>query len=165
MIKIFILCSVLILTFASDGFSQSKHSRAANKVAGRLSKLIGLVDNGKRQYLSGCGCSLMPASMRRGQKYYFLTELDDAIGKKAWMNIDGRVVKLSLKSTTARASGERKGSIFTQVYKGGGVAARIVFVVTKENPPGGEVTFYSAVIKVTKGNRTQTVKAIGDCGC
>lgn len=164
MIKIFILCSVLILTFASDGFSQSKRSSAAKKVAAGQSKLIGLVGDDKSRNISGCGCYLKPASTPDEQRYYFLTVSGDD-GFTAWMNIDGRDVKLSLESTTARPEHEHKGDTTTEVYKGGGATVQVILVITEEIPPGGKIIFHSADIKVTKGKRTQTVKAVGDCGC
>lgn len=129
--------------------------------------LIGLVDNSEYKYLDGCGCSVWQQSRSQNLKhhYYLLTELGSAIGKTAWMNIDGRVMKLNLLSTTRPSGKERKGSSFTEVYRGGGVTARLNYVVTTPNRPGGEVTKYAITITVTKGDRSQTVKAIGDCGC
>jgi hypothetical protein len=139
-------------------------SRASSQ-SGR--ELIGLVDNSEFQYLSGCGCSIWPQSRSQNLRhhYYLLTELGSDIGKIAWMNIDGRVMKLSLLSTTRPSGRERKGSTFTEVYRGGGVTARVNFTVSTPNKPGGEVTKYNIAITVTKGDRSQTVRATGDCGC
>jgi hypothetical protein len=129
-------------------------------------ELIGLVDNSDFRYLDGCGCSVQPPSKGRNQRdhYYLLTELGDATGKRAWMNIDGRVTALSLSSTTGPAP-KRRGSKFTEVYKGGGATARLTYTVSSPSRPGGEVTKYTVTITVTKGNRSQTVRAVGDCGC
>lgn len=55
--------------------------------------------------------------------------------------------------------------MFTETYRSGDVTARVTYVVTSPNRPGGEVTKYSATITVTKGNRSQTVRASGECGC
>lgn len=129
--------------------------------------LIGLVDNSEFRYRDGCGCSLFPPARGRNSRhhYYLLTELGSALGKRAWMNIEGRTVPLSLLSTTRPSGQERKGSRFTEVYRGGGATARITYVVARPTMPGGEVTQYSATITVRKGDQIQTVRATGDCGC
>lgn len=158
-VALFLLAGLLISSHALRT-ATAKNARAVSQ------ELIGLVDNSDFRYLDGCGCSVEPPSKGRNQRhhYYLLTELGDATGKRAWMNIDGRVTALSLSSTTGPAP-NRRGSKFTEVYKGGGATARLTYTVSRPNRPGGEVTKYAVTITVTKGSRSQTVRAVGECGC
>jgi hypothetical protein len=152
-------------TQASEGIGRQSVSSPRGSSSGSQG-LIGLVDNSDYRYRDGCGCSLWPSPRDRNLRhhYYLLTSLGDTIGKRAWMNIDGRVRALSLLSTTGPAP-NRRGSKFIEVYRGGDVTARITYIVSNPNKRGGEVTKYSATITVTKGNRSQTIRAVGDCGC
>ena len=126
-------------------------------------RLIGLVDDSSFRYRDGCGCGLRP-SLARPHNFYFLSEYVDALGKTAYMNIDGRTIPLSLFSTT-RPARVRKGSRHTEVYKRYGATARITYIVTTPNRPGGEKTEYSATITVEKGGRSERVRGVGGCGC
>jgi hypothetical protein len=128
--------------------------------------LIGLLDNSNYRYLDGCGCYIKPASASRNSNlYFFLAEIVNPNGQRRWMNIDGRVITLNLVGSTEPSKRKRRGSAFTETYRSGDVTARITYVVTSPYRPGGEVEKYSVTIIVTKGNRSQTVKAVGECGC
>lgn len=146
---------ILALLLPSPIFPQKLRSARAVTPRGSSSPnqgLIGLVDNSDYRYRDGCGCSLFPSSRGRNLRhhYYFLTETGNALGKTAWMNVDGTTVRFSLLSTTKPSGRERKGGKFTEVYRGGGITAR---------------TGYAATITVPQGDRNQTVRAAGDCGC
>lgn len=161
----FIIAAFLISTFAGESITAQRTRRQVSASSGQ--GLIGLVDNSDFRYRDGCGCSLFPSSCGRNLRhhYYLLTETGNALGKTAWMNVDGTTVQLSLLNTTKPSGRERKGGKFTEVYRGASVTARINYVVTKANVPGGEVTQYAATITMTRGDRNQTVRAVGDCGC
>ena len=87
----------------------------------------------------------------------------------AQMNIDGQDVMLRLVRQRARAGGPlRVGQRSVEEYEGEGVRVRVVSTITKVCPrdePTCETLSKSAVITVTKGGRTRTVKASGGCGC
>ncbi len=165
MMKQFALCLVLILLFTVNSLAQSKRQNPSTKSASKLT--IGMVDNSDYRYLDGCGCSIWSASRGRelSHHYYLLTELGSAIGKTAYMKINGQVLKLSLLSTTRPSGKERKGTKFTEVYRGGGVTARVNYVISRASGRGEEVTKYAITITATKGDSSGTVSAVGDCGC
>lgn len=127
---------------------------------------IGAVDNSNYRYLDGCGCYLKaPSASRNSHSYIFLAKIANPNVNRAWMNIDGRVMALNFISSTQRPGRIRRGSTYTETYRSGDVTARVTYVVTSPSRPGGEVAKYSATITVTKGGRSQTVKAVGECGC
>lgn len=120
--------------------------------------LINEIRNGS--VLDGCGCYMK----RQGKtSYVLLGEITD--NRRAWMNIDGRDVRLTFVSSTHPARPLRRGDRFVQKYSIDGVIVEVTLMVTAPSPPEGEVTKYAATIKVTKNNRTQTVRATGECGC
>ncbi len=127
---------------------------------------IGTVDNRNYAYRDGCGCSLAsPSASKNSTSAIAFTELDnESSPSRAWLNIDGRVTTLKFVSSTQKSNQRlRKGSSYTKTYRSGDVTARITYVVTSI----GEIesTNYTATIVVTKGKRSKTVKAIGECGC
>jgi serine/threonine protein kinase len=121
--------------------------------------LIGMVDNSGGRYAEGCGCYISSAKQSRNQQdyYYFLYDYE-----AAYMKIEGQVVKLSQLSTTEPKRELRKGDSFTEVYGGGGITAHVNYTVSGR---GYEHTEYKITITVKKGNSSQTVTAIGSCGC
>lgn len=127
---------------------------------------IGTVDNSNFAYLDGCGCYFKsPSAAKNSSSAVFLAEIANPNVNRAWVSIDGRVTTLNFVSSTRRSGRERRGERFTETYRSGDVTARVTYVVTKPSPPGGEVTKYAATVVVTKGTRSKTVKAVGECGC
>ncbi|MGB7208646.1 MAG: hypothetical protein WBD27_08300 [Pyrinomonadaceae bacterium] len=113
--------------------------------------------------VQGCSCSL-----RKTKAYGQYAFLCDYEKKFAWMNIDGRDVKLNFVGTTQkqrRTRAERLGDRFTDTWRSGNLTVSINHVVTDAAAPGEEVTEYGVMIKVSRDGRTQTVKGFGDCGC
>lgn len=145
-------CLALILTWAMSGVAFSQESQPTLR--------IGFLNNNKYQYLDGCGCYL-GTSLAANAHYIFLAELD---GSRAWIKIDNAVVALKMTNTTYKSQ-RKKGERYTETYESKGVQVRVTYVITRPCPPEGEVTGFSATIQVTKGLRTRTVWAVGDCGC
>jgi hypothetical protein len=117
-----------------------------------------------------CNCTLYLPERRRGvdevEVRMVFTEAD--LKGQAQMNIDGADVMLRL-VRRARVSGTlRVGQRFVEEYEGEGVRVRVVSTITEvcpRNEPTCETLSKSAVITVTKGGRTATVRASGGCGC
>ncbi len=84
------------------------------------------------------------------------------------MNIDGRDVRLTRISMTGYGKDEKVGTRNTEKYTApGGISVGLTKVTTKVCKPGEEsceTTYYSVTLTVKKGTRTQTLKAIGECG-
>lgn len=109
-----------------------------------------------------CGCSFAHETGSRG--YTFTSDVE---GKTAWMNIDGKDVKLKLAHSTGSRV-HRMGSRYVQTYEAEEVRVLIVMVVNRMCIPYSsecETTGYDVTITVRKGSRRQTVKAKGQCGC
>ena len=120
--------------------------------------LIGFVQPEHVAY--GCNCDYR----FKGDSSRFLYS-SDIDGKTAWMNIDGHDVKLRLLSSPRPAGTARKGQQFTSDYAARGVTVRIANTVTRVLEDGDELTDYAATITVIKGNRKQTIRVVGECGC
>ena len=124
---------------------------------------IGTVNNSNYAYLDGAGCYFKsPSASKNSESYIFLAEIGRE-PNRMWINVDGRVTTLKFVSSTWKDNQRlKKGSRYTETYRSGDVTARITYVVTKM----GEIESadYAATIVVTKGNRSKTVKAVGECG-
>jgi hypothetical protein len=117
--------------------------------------------------VDGCGCYFQfPAQWKNKQsdKYVFMEGIDD---EGAWMNIDGKDVKLELVSTSNESNGE-VGSRSNKKYKAKGIAVQVDYVITRICKPDDEQcesTDYDATFTVTKAGRKRVIKAKGVCGC
>ena len=118
-----------------------------------------------------CNCTLYLPERRRGvddvevRMVFTVADLRD----QAQMNIDGQDVMLRLVRRRARAGGPlRVGQRSVEEYEGGGARVIVTSTITEVCPPDEptcETLSKSAVITVTKGGRTRTVRASGGCGC
>jgi hypothetical protein len=139
-------CFAIILLLAINNLAQSK---------------IGNIKN--TNVVEGCSCSLQ---MRKtSNRYVFLSDYEK---RSAWMNIDGRDIKLSFVSTTEKRRATRparKGDRFTDRWSGGGVEVKIDYVVTAPMTRDKEYVDYGVTITITKNGKTQIAKASGNCGC
>lgn len=93
---------------------------------------------------------------------------DESNSKDALMNIDGRDVRLRFVSETKPKGKVKLGSRYTSRYQSGDVTVDVVQIITWLCPPKDdscEVTKYSVTLTVKKGNRTQVVRGVGECGC
>jgi hypothetical protein len=118
--------------------------------------------------VEGCGCYFqLPAEHRkkRSDKYVFMEEIGD---EGAWMNIDGRDMKLKLIGSTKGWVGG-VGTRSHERFRASGIAVRVDFVVTgvcRPDDESCESTDYDATFTVTKAGRKRTIiKAKGICGC
>jgi hypothetical protein len=132
-------------------------------VTAQQRNLVGVLRMSNRA--DGCGCyfSFNKADDQARRLMFF--ESDQNMG--IWINIDGRDTRLGLvrKSKVNRL---RVGSRLTSQYAAGDVTVDLVKTVIWVCPPRDEsceITKYSAVFTVRKGNRTQVVRAVGSCGC
>jgi hypothetical protein len=153
--KHLLICSLVLLCLTSIFVPTFRAQNSELK--------IGTINNRNGTYLDGAGCYLKSPSTSGNSNYYiFLSEMGRD-SNRGWLNINGRISTLKFVSSTWRSSQRlRKGSRFTETYRSGDITARITYVVTKM----GEIESaeYVATIVVTKGNRSKTVKAIGECG-
>ena len=168
--QVFAVVFTLLFPVVGNGQSLKIPQGGNQSMPGRSpasSKLkIGFVYNTNSRYVAGCGCYLGPPSATsESGSLVLLAEIASTNVNRAWMKIDGRVTTLRFVSSTYRPGRDGMGSKFTTVYRGDDVTARVNFVVTNPNVPGGEVTGYAATITVIKGNRRGIVKAVGECGC
>jgi len=128
--------------------------------------MVGIIKNS--DVMQGCGCYFNPATEtnRGSTRYVFLASLE--AGQNAWMNIDGKDVKLRLIKSVDPKGQIKVGKRSTGQYASGDIVVNVEKVVTGVCPPKDEdceVTDYEATISITKGNRAQTAKAKGGCGC
>jgi hypothetical protein len=116
----------------------------------------------------GCGCYFQYRGTPKNEQYYlFFSSIEDA-EKAAWMNIEGRDVKLKLTRKRDPTGRMRVGSKSTRRYVAGDISVEATYIATKvceRDDEACESTDYSATFAVRKGIRVQVVKAVGGCGC
>lgn len=138
---------------------------------GQKRKLVG---NLKFKTGWACAISLKFAGQSAdSSKEIFNSSLVDQ--NDTWMNIDGKDVQLEFVSRSKPTKpdgkgGELIGSRTTEKYAAGNINVEIVFTVRWLCPndsvaEGCESIIYTAVFKVRKGKRRQTVRAEGIAGC
>jgi hypothetical protein len=125
-----------------------------------------LVGNVTGQGLAGdCGCYFkFRSSKKDSERYIFVEKADDA----PWMNIDGRDVRLRLVKETERDEKERVGSTRIRNFAAGNVSVTCTYVTTlvcADADEGCESHEYKATFLVKKGKRSESVNAVGWCGC
>lgn len=135
-------------------------------VSAQRKGMVGILDMSDRA--DGCGCyfSFNKADDRARRLVFFASH--EGNGNTAWMNIDGRDVRLRLVKETKPKEKIRVGSRYTSRYAAGDVTLDVIRVVTWLCPPrdeGCEITKYSTTITIRKGSRTQVVRTVGSCGC
>lgn len=116
--------------------------------------------------VGGCGCYFqsLTESRRRSDKFIFVAGMDEDY---AWMNIDGKGVKLTL-TASSKSSVERPGMRSYETYRAANIGVRIDYVVTrvcKPNDEDCEATAYDATLSVTNRGRKRVIKSRGYCGC
>lgn len=116
---------------------------------------------------SGCNCTMQfPADYRaQNQRAIFI---DDYEGS-AYMNIDGRDVKLKLTTPShLRKRIKRVGDRSSDVWVADGVRVRVDWIGSKVCKPielDCEVTWYAATITLTRKGHSAIAKTKGTCGC
>jgi predicted urease superfamily metal-dependent hydrolase len=84
----------------------------------------------------------------------------------AWMNIDGKDVRLTL-IASSKNSVERPGIRSYERYRADSIGVRVDYVVTrvcKPNDENCESTGYAATFSVTNRGRKRVIKSTGSCG-
>jgi hypothetical protein len=134
--------------------------RSSTSVTAPSTSMIGYV--GKTHLVDGCSCDLSFGNDSNRRSIYS-ADIDE---KSAWMNFDGRDVRLKLVNSVKSPGRVRRGWHSSNTYVAGNVMVRIDRIATKvPTREGEEVTEYAATITVSQGSRQQTVKAVGGCGC
>jgi hypothetical protein len=123
----------------------------------REKSLIGSVANIPKieRELDGCSCNL---------DSIYVSTFD---GKTAWMNIDGKIVKLSITKSTEPSSKKRTFYRFYQT-KSFSVSIKFKVVIRPKAPNESEESDgyeVSAVLTFIKGNHKEIFKVSGVCGC
>jgi hypothetical protein len=162
--KLILILTLLFLCFPCA--AAPAENRAAHKKAwsgGQKTPQIGTV---KKLVANGCGCSLQSPSdyEKRNQRFLFLSEF----GGVVQMNIDGQDILLKLVKEPQKEGKLRVGSRHSETYASGQTTIRIDWTVSSLCAPddeGCEVTWYTAVITVSRNGRTQKVNGRGLCGC
>ncbi len=116
---------------------------------------------------SECGCHIgLPGKQGGVTDYYFATEDQPAGKAKATVNIGGKDVTISCKHS-GNLSGKLNSSYSinctTKDYK-----LALNLKVTTQCPPnddGCEVTHRSGTLKVSEGDRSESMPVYGECGC
>jgi hypothetical protein len=114
---------------------------------------------------NACGCSLslnIPDEVER--RYVFVRDE----GEPAYINLDGNNLKLEPVDSSERKVPEKVGDRSWETFVAGDVKARIDWTVRRVCDPkdeGCEVTYYRAILTVTRKTQKITVKTIGLCGC
>ena len=136
---------------------------ASVMVSAQQKNMVGILRMSSRA--DGCGCYFSFNKSDDAARRLIFFESDQDMG--IWINIDGRDTRLRLTRET-KAKRLRVGSRLVSEYASGDVTVSLVKTVTWVCPPRDEsceVTKFSAVLTVRKGNLTQTVRAVGSCGC
>jgi hypothetical protein len=158
----FSLCLILLLlvSFLSGTVSAQELKPKAKPDAA----LIGTL---KRLHNYGCDCKLQSVKAARrnlGRNYLLQSDLGATL---AWMNIDGKDIRLKLVYASSATNGVLLGSRSYKKFSSRGISVLIRYVVNavcaEENPDCDEVG-HIATISVNKNGRRQTIKAIGMCG-
>jgi hypothetical protein len=148
------LYEMLFLPFVEAQQSRQSQAKPVTK------PLIGPVKD--EELVDMCGCTFARHTIP--PSYTFL---GDSGGQMAWMNIDGEAVKLQLFHSRA-AKVCKIGSRYTETFKADGIKVFLVMIVNRlciPYSPECETTGYNVMITVRKGNRVETVKTKGQCGC
>jgi hypothetical protein len=113
------------------------------------------------------GCSWSAAATSLGDKFIFLAEYDDS---EILMNIDGSDVHLKLVQSKGQL--KKVGDSLDQVFQADNLIVKAHFTATwvcpKSDEFGGEScenTKLAITFQVSKGSRSEVVRATGDFGC
>ena len=132
-----------------------------------------LVGNLKNSAVAeGCGCYFQFRSTPdSAERYILFSSIENDGNETAWMNIDGRDVKLKLQKKSGPfwiQQRERPGKRSTVKYVVENITVNGTYITTKvcpRNDESCESTEYNVTLVVKKGARSQVVKAKGSCGC
>jgi hypothetical protein len=154
--RLFSRCVLLTIVVLGSVSAQSASKRS-------------LVANLKNNTVAeGCGCYFrFRGTPQNAQHYLFFSSIAD-YEKTAWMNIEGRDLKLSLTRKTDPQGRARIGGRSTRRYITDDISVGATYIATrvcKRDDESCESTDYSVALVVRKGTRVQVLKAVGVCGC
>lgn len=106
----------------------------------------------------------MPESRER---YIFFSSIEDD-DKTAWMDVDGKDIKLKLVKSSESKRRERVGTRSSMTYAAGDLTVSITLVATRVSKPNDEnceSTDYKATFRLKRGTERRVIGAVGWCGC
>lgn len=150
------IISILLVTIVcSPGTSFAQHASKPRLVANLI----------RKELADGCGCYFkFRGANKNSAKYMFVEGADD----DPWMNIAGRDIRLRRVKESERGERERVGSSHMKTYAADDISVTSTYVATRVCPHADENCEsheYKATFVVRKGKKTETVKAVGWCGC
>ena len=115
----------------------------------------------------GCGCefTFLPEIRKDDPRFVFMSDEEE---KKAFINIDGRNIALTLIRSTNPRGRERVGNRSTRTYEGEGIRVSAAYVATrvcKKYDEACESTDYDGTFTLTKDRRKRIARLKGVCGC
>ena len=121
---------------------------------------IGTLEANGKYYDAANWCSFKSPSASSKSDIFFINADEDPY--KLWLNVNGRITALRrVSSTLTNVLRLKKGSSYTERYRSGDITAQITYIVIKKYAEG---TAHTAMVVVKKGNRSKTVKTVGECG-
>jgi|SRR5215510_1969816 len=152
------VCVALLLSIlAGQVFVQTSPTTSP-----RSSPKIGYVEDG----IIGCGCALaLNAADLRNHRYVYIQGMDEP----AYINLDGKNVELEPVDSSNKINiPEKIGDRSWETYVAGDVKVRIDWTVTRVCDPKDEsceVTYFKAILTVSRKGQRTIVRTIGHCGC
>jgi hypothetical protein len=116
--------------------------------------------------VEGCGCYFhsLADGQKGAEKFIFMADVNE----DAWMNINGKDVKLRFISSSPDTAQPKIGQRSFSQYKSGNLRVRVDYIVTgvcQPNDEQCESTSYNARISVVRGASRRIIEAKGGCGC
>ena len=154
------LLAVLVVCLVRADGAQRGAQRSPRRAPALIGNIEGAVDD------SSCGCNFRFPSDRNARRYVFF---EDFSADAPVMNVGGHDVKLALARTTEPDAGvRRKGDRFSRWYTSGKLKVRMDFVATSvcaADDEQCEGNSYNVTISAREGDRRQTLRVVGGCGC
>jgi hypothetical protein len=152
---VFITAGAVSICLVSNPASAQSRQRPSSLKVGTINDYpaTGLMTGCGNLYFFKAGAKMMDAN------YVFLARGD---GSNAWMNLDGRDVRLRQIKSGNRGSQKPRG--YSYAY--GQTRVTVVIQDFKPNGDGSESEhMYKMTITVRKGRAVRIVKAVGDSDC
>jgi hypothetical protein len=162
MLKFILIPLFFMFSLFSECLSQgSKTSRP-------LAVKIGYVTD--THATEGCGCSFYLPGEENKTGAKSILSLED-FGEAAWMNLNGKDVRIKQIKSTESLANLKKGRRFYKIYRYGDMQIRIDHHVTwtcESDMPESEsceVTDFDLTFTFSQKGQTHAIRAKGICGC